>query len=98
MFGTIAINSWGTHLGSVMSAMTNRAMCASVETVSVRSRLCGLLEIEEDRQVVAAPEFVAQCVKDRFSFRREAAQDEDYLRGDRVNHVANTPDCSTADK
>src|ERR1039457_4932784 len=39
--GTIAINSCGMPLASVMSAITNCAMCASVETVSVMSRLDG---------------------------------------------------------
>ena len=34
-------SSCGMLLASVMSAITKRAMCASVDTVSVRSRLAG---------------------------------------------------------
>ena len=39
--GTIRSNSAGILFASVISAMMNRAMCAKVEMVSVRSRLIG---------------------------------------------------------
>ncbi len=41
VFGTSVANSCGTLLGSVRSAITNRAMLASVEIVPVRSLLAG---------------------------------------------------------
>ena len=41
MPGTIVASSWGTLLGSVKSAMINRAMFASVVIVPVKSLLSG---------------------------------------------------------
>ena len=55
-----------------------RAIWASSETVSVMSRLAGI-EVEQDRQVIALTQFLAQSIEDRFALRREAAEDQHRL-------------------
>ena len=48
-----------------------------------------LVEVEEDRRVVAPSQFLPEGIKHRLALVREAAEDQDDLRGDGVDDVAN---------
>src|SRR5208283_5686741 len=47
-----------------------------------------LLEIEQDRQIIALAELVSNRVENHFSLRREAAENEHHFGSDGVNDTA----------
>jgi hypothetical protein len=47
-----------------------------------------LVEVEQDREVVALPQFLSQGIEHRLALRREAAEDQHGLGGDGVDGIA----------
>lgn len=48
-----------------------------------------LLEIKHNREIIPSAQFVSKSVKDPFTPRRKAAEDENQFSANRVNDVAN---------
>ncbi len=75
-------------LASVMSAITKRAMCANSGHRFREITAGRLLEIEQDRDVVALPEFLADRFENGFTLVGEASEDQHRFLADGVDHVA----------
>jgi hypothetical protein len=86
--GTTACSSRGVERGLVMSAITKLDKPASRRTVSVKSLVLGLVEVEHHRDEVPFPEFIAQPLEDSEPAAGKAAKQQDTLLADGVDDVA----------
>jgi hypothetical protein len=89
VLGTTVANSCGTLFG-VGEVGDDESRHVRQSRDRARKVFAGwLLEIKQGRQVVALAKFVSNRVQNGFSFRREAAQNDNYFGSNGVDNTTN---------